>query len=400
MPIAIFALSLAAFAIGTAEFIIAGVLPNLSADFSVSIPTAGLLVTGYAVAVAIGGPILSVLTTRLPRKPMIVGLLALFALGQAVCALAPSYGWLMAARIFVACSHGLFYGIASVAAADLVPLKKRGTALALFFGGITVANVLGVPGGTAIGNAFGWRWAFWAVGGFAGLATLLVAWLLPPGKRHADEDATLRSELKALTHHHVYLTYLVIAVVSVGAFSFATYQVPLMIAVTGIPQEVAPAFLIIAGIGTVIGIYAGGRATDWKLMPSLLAILLAQAAIATIMLFASRLPVADHGRRHLHLRHLRVCLQRAGPDPHPRRLSTRPQPRGDARLHRFQFRHRAGRLGRWPVDRSRARLCHPPGDRHRVQPLRCGHRRAIVVDRPAARRRAHGGPVSSASSMT
>jgi DHA1 family inner membrane transport protein len=288
MPIAIFALSLAAFAIGTAEFIIAGVLPNLSADFSVSIPTAGLLVTGYAVAVAIGGPILSVLTTRLPRKPMIVGLLALFALGQAVCALAPSYGWLMAARIFVACSHGLFYGIASVAVADLVPLKKRGTALALFFGGITVANVLGVPGGTAIGNAFGWRWAFWAVGGFAGLATLLVAWLLPPGKRHADEDATLRSELKALTHHHVYLTYLVIAVVSVGAFSFATYQVPLMIAVTGIPQEVAPAFLIIAGIGTVIGIYAGGRATDWKLMPSLLAILLAQAAIATIMLFASR----------------------------------------------------------------------------------------------------------------
>lgn len=288
MPIAIFALSLAAFAIGTAEFIIAGVLPNLSADFSVSIPTAGLLVTGYAVAVAIGGPILSVLTTRLPRKPMIVGLLALFALGQAVCALAPSYGWLMAARIFVACSHGLFYGIASVAVADLVPLKKRGTALALFFGGITVANVLGVPGGTAIGNAFGWRWAFWAVGGFAGLATLLVAWLLPPGKRHADEDATLRSELKALTHHHVYLTYLVIAVVSVGAFSFATYQVPLMIAVTGIPQEAAPAFLIIAGIGTVIGIYAGGRATDWKLMPSLLAILLAQAAIATIMLFASR----------------------------------------------------------------------------------------------------------------
>ena len=112
MPIALFALSLAAFAIGTTEFIIAGLLPDLSASFGVSIPTAGLLVTAYAVAVAIGGPVLALLTARLPRKPMIVGLLAVFTLGQAFCALAPSYPLLMAARIFVACGHGLFYGIA------------------------------------------------------------------------------------------------------------------------------------------------------------------------------------------------------------------------------------------------------------------------------------------------
>jgi len=292
MPIALYTLSLAAFAIGTAEFIIAGILPDLSADFAVSIPAAGLLVTAYATAVAIGGPIFALLTAHLPRKPMIVFLLAFFTVGQALCAVAPSYPWLMAARIFVACGHGLFYGIASIAAADLVPAEKRGTALSMFLGGITVANVLGVPIGTAIGNALGWRWSFAAIGLFGLAATILVALLLPPGRTQHEAGTTVRKELAALNHQQVYLSYVVICLVMVGALTFATYQVPVLINVTGVAQQWTPLYLVIGGIGTIVGIYLGGRGADWKLMPSLLAILLGQACVAALMLLAMHQPIA------------------------------------------------------------------------------------------------------------
>jgi DHA1 family inner membrane transport protein len=291
MPVALFALSLAAFAIGTAEFIIAGLLPDLSSNFGVSIPTAGLLVTAYAIAVAIGGPILALLTARLPRKPMIVGLLAVFAVGQAFCALAPSYPWLMAGRIFVACSHGLFYGIASVAATDLVPKERRGTALALFLGGITVANVLGVPAGTAIGNAFGWRWAFWAIGGFGLVATLLVARLLPPGRPQHEQGSSVRAEVAELRHQQVYLSYLLTAIFMTGAIAFSTYQVPVMTRITGISLADTPYYLVVSGVGTIVGIYCGGRAADWRLMPSLVSVLVIQALAAAIMLVAMHNPV-------------------------------------------------------------------------------------------------------------
>src|SRR5579862_4220218 len=138
MPIGLLALSLAAFAIGTGEFIVAGILPNLATDFGVSIPTTGWLVTVYASAVAIGGPILALLTAALPKKPLIVFVLVLFSTGQGLCAIAPSFYWLMAGRVFAACGHGLFFGAGSVAAIGLVPVQKRGMAMALFLGGITV----------------------------------------------------------------------------------------------------------------------------------------------------------------------------------------------------------------------------------------------------------------------
>ena len=283
MPIGIFALSLAAFSIGTSEFIIAGVLPDISADFGVSIPTTGLLVTVYAIAVAIGGPILAMFTSSLPRKPLIVLLLAVFALGQAFCALAPSYFWLMAGRVFTACTHGLFFGSASVAAINLVGPQRRGMAMALFLGGITVANLFGVPVGTAIGNAFGWRWTFCAVGLCGLAASVLVAHLLPQDARQREGGSSLRNELYALNHHQVYLSYLVIVLVMVGWLAFATYQVPALIAVSGIAQYRTPLFLMISGVGAIIGIYAGGRAGDWKLMPSMMVILLAQAVAGALL---------------------------------------------------------------------------------------------------------------------
>ncbi len=290
MPIGLLVLSLAAFAIGTTEFIISGILPNLAADFSVSIPTAGLLVTVYATAVAIGGPILAILTAGLPRKPLIVFLLAVFSVGQALCALAPSYAWLMAGRVFSACSHGLFFGAGSVAAIDLAPPQRRGLAMALFLGGITIANLMGVPAGTAIGDAFGWRWTFWAVGACGLAATLLAAWLLPAGRTKAAHEASLSDEFHALNHQQVYLSYLVIVLVMIGSLVFATYQVPALIAVTGVPQEQTPIYLAVSGVGAIIGIYAGGRFADWKLMPSVVTILLAQAGAAAMLLIAMRQP--------------------------------------------------------------------------------------------------------------
>jgi DHA1 family inner membrane transport protein len=292
MPIALFALSLAVFAVGTAELIIAGILPNLSADFGVDIPTAGLLVTAYAAAVAIGAPLFAMLTSRLPRKPMIITLLVLFTLGQALCALAPSYGWLLTARILIACGHGLFFGAGSVAAAELVPPAKRGMALAVFLGGFAIATVLGVPLGTAVGNALGWRWSFWAIGALALVSTVLVAITLPPAPAERQPHAGLRAEIRALGHQQVYLSYAIIACVLTGALAFATYQVPLLIAVTGVPQDWAPAYLVLGGIGTALGVYAGGRAADWRLMLTLIAALIGQAIVGALLLPAVHSPPA------------------------------------------------------------------------------------------------------------
>jgi DHA1 family inner membrane transport protein len=292
MPIALIALALAVFSVGTAELIIAGILPDLSADFGVDIPTAGLLVTAYAVAVAIGGPIFALLTTRLPRKQLIVGVMSLFVVGQALCALAPSYGWLMAARILVACGHGLFFGAGSVAAAELVPPNKRGAALSIFLGGFAVATILGVPLGTTVGNALGWRWAFWAIGAIALAAMVFVAIALPPAPPEQQRQAGLGPQIRALGRHPVYLSYLVIGFVMTGTLAFTTYQVPLLIKVTGIPQVWTPAYLVLGGVGTAIGVYAGGRAADWRLMPTLIAVLIGQAVTSALLLPTAASPIA------------------------------------------------------------------------------------------------------------
>ena len=290
MPLGLWVLTFAAFAIGTSEFIIAGILPNLASDFDVGIPTAGLLVTAYAASVAVGGPILAILTARLPRKPLIVVLLAVFSVSQVFCALAPSYFWLMMGRVFSACSHGLFFGAGSVAAINLVAPQRRGMAMALFLGGITIANLMGVPAGTAIGDALGWRWSFWAVGGCGLAAALSSAWLLPAVGADSEEATSLKDEFDVLRHQQVYLSYLVIVLVMVGSLVFVTYQVPLMIEITGIPEREIPIYLVISGIGAILGIYAGGRFADWRLMASLVTILLMQSAAAGLLLIAMPRP--------------------------------------------------------------------------------------------------------------
>lgn len=291
MPIALYALALTAFAIGTTEFIISGILPALSEDLGVGIPTAGLLVTGYAVGVAIGGPIMAMVVARFRRKPVIVTLTAVFALGQALCALAPTYEWLLGARLVSAAAHGVFFGVGSVAVANLVPLERRGQALSLFVGGITVANVLGLPGGTAIGNAFGWRTSFWCIAAMAGLAAVLIAFLLPAAEEAHHERPNLRAQFREVARQEVWSSYILIALVMVGALSFGVYQVPIMLEVTGLDPAVVPLYLFAGGVGSVLGILLGGRLADWKLMPAIFGILAAQVVMAAALLFAVHDPV-------------------------------------------------------------------------------------------------------------
>jgi DHA1 family inner membrane transport protein len=291
MPLAIYALALAAFAIGTAEFIVSGILPPLAADLAVSIPTAGLLVSAYAVGVAIGGPILTVAVARFAPKAVIVSALILFSASQGLCAIAPDYGLLLAARLLSACAHGVFFGAGNVVVSRLVPLERRGAAFSLFIGGITIANLLGLPGGSAIGNAFGWRMAFVAVALLGVIATLVLIARLPATREGEHPRTDFRSQLRALRHQQVLLSYLTITIVMIAALTFGTYQVPILINVTGVDPAIVPLYLLLGGVGSVIGIYAGGRATDWKPMPSLITVLLLQALFFGTMLFAVHDPI-------------------------------------------------------------------------------------------------------------
>lgn len=292
MPIAVYALALMAFAIGTTEFIVSGILPAISADLSVSIPTAGLLVSGYAAGVAVGGPILALLTARFPAKPMILLLGLVFALGQLLCALAPDYFMLMAARLVSACGHGVFFGIGSVAVSRLVPQHRRGSALSLFVGGITLANVLGLPAGTAIGNAFGWRASFLCIALMALLAVLAIAFALPGVKGEREPEAPLALQAGQLRHQQVWTSYLVIAMVMVGSISFAVFQVPLLLEITRIEPAYVPLFLLLGGAGSVAGIFIGGRLADWRPAESLIGILVAQVACSVALMVSAHHPVA------------------------------------------------------------------------------------------------------------
>ncbi|HZP19168.1 MAG TPA: MFS transporter, partial [Bauldia sp.] len=192
MQLPLIALFFAAFAVGTTELIIAGLLPALAADLAVDIPTAGLLISGYAAGVAVGGPFLSLATGRIPRRPLLLGLMAVFILGNVLCALADSYWLLMGARLVIAASHGLFFGLAMVIATGLVPKGREGTAVSLVVAGITFANVVGAPVGTAIGNAWGWHASFWAIAAVGIGATAMLAFFLP---RTARNEAPPQSRL-------------------------------------------------------------------------------------------------------------------------------------------------------------------------------------------------------------
>ena len=293
MPIAVFALALAAFCIGSTEFIVSGILLAVSDDLSVSIPTAGLLVTGYAAGVAVGGPLLGLLMTRIPLKPAILGVMTIFAIGQLLCAFAPNYELLLGARLISACGHGVFFGVASVAISQLVPPERRGAALSLFVGGITIANILGLPGGTAIGNAFGWRSTFIVIAALAAASVVAVFLALPAEtKGEAEADAPLALQAKQLLHQEVFLTYLAIAIIMIGQLAFGTFQVAMLTRVTGISEGLVPYYLLAGGAGAVVGIWLGGKGADWNVDLSILVIVAGQIVCFAALLVAVYNPIA------------------------------------------------------------------------------------------------------------
>ncbi|WP_278392968.1 MFS transporter [Sphingobium yanoikuyae] len=265
------ALGVASFSIGTTEYVIMGLLPDVAADLRVSIPTAGLLVTGYALSVAFGSPFLAIATAWLDRRRALLALMAVFLVGNLACALAPSYGMLMAARVLTALCHGAFFGLGAVVAAAIVAPERKAQAIAMMFAGLTLANVLGVPFGTAFGHAFGWRETFFAVAAVGLLAAFaLYAWLphhlpIPP--------MDLRREARSLGNIQVVLTMLISIVSSASLFSVFTYITPLLEDVTGLSPHGVTLMLFLFGLGLTGGNLLGGRLADWKLMPSVIGLL-------------------------------------------------------------------------------------------------------------------------------
>lgn len=267
MPFPIYALAVASFVIGTTEFVIMGLLPEVALDLHVSIPSAGLLVTGYALGVVIGAPIVAILTARLPRKGVLIALTTMFVIGNLLCAIAPSYWLLMAARVFTAFGHGAYFGIGSVVAASLVPQNKKASAMALMFAGLTLANILGVPAGTAIGELFGWRATFYAVVIIGVFAVAAIALFVPSGVAKPSGDGIL-GEVRVLGRLQVWLAMLISAMASAALFTVFTYIKPLLTDITHISVASVTWILLLFGGGMTIGNLLGGKLADWKLMPT------------------------------------------------------------------------------------------------------------------------------------
>ncbi|QGZ47370.1 MFS transporter [Streptomyces sp. QHH-9511] len=267
MPLALLALAIGAFGIGTTEFVIMGLLPQVAAEYGVSIPAAGLLVTGYALGVVIGAPLMSVLGTKISRKRMLMLLMALFVVGNVLSALAPTFGVMLAGRVVASLAHGAFFGIGSVVAAELVAPEKKAGAIAMMFTGLTVANVVGVPGGTFVGQAVGWRVTFLIVAALGVVGLLGIARLVPDLPR--PEGVRLRHELAAFKNAQVLLAMAMTVLGFGGVFAAITYITPMMTEVAGYAEPSVTWLLVLFGLGMVLGNLIGGRYADRRLMPML-----------------------------------------------------------------------------------------------------------------------------------
>ncbi|MFP3579516.1 MFS transporter [Arthrobacter sp. SIMBA_036] len=271
MPAGLIALALGGFGIGLTEFVIMGLLPEIAADFHVSEASAGWFISGYALSVTVGALLVTAAVTRLPRKPVLVGLLVLFIIGNFLSAIADGYGAMMLGRTVAALCHGAFFGIGSVVAAGLVPANKKAGAIAIMFTGLTAANVLGVPFGTLLGQSFGWRSTFWAITAIGVLVLLGIALWVP--KASTGPAQSLRSELGAFTSGQVWLSLVVTILGFGGMFGAFTYIAFTLTEVSGFPASAVPWLLVLFGGGLFVGNFLGGKAADKALDLSLILIL-------------------------------------------------------------------------------------------------------------------------------
>src|SRR5215207_1415065 len=289
MPAAVLALTAGAFGIGTTESLIMGLLLQVAADMQVSVSATGLLISGYALGVFVGAPILTLATRQMPRKAVLLALMAIFTLGNAACALAPDYGLLMAARILTSLAHGTFFGAGSVVATSLVAEDKRASAIATMFTGLTVATLLGVPFGAWFGLMLGWRAAFWAVTAIGVVAFAVLAVFVPGHVGGNEQAISLREELAAVGRPQVLLGLAMTVFGFAGLFVVFTYVQPILTRLTGFSEAAVSPILLVFGVGLSIGNLAGGRLADRGLGRALIGtlavlalVLVALAAVLSI----------------------------------------------------------------------------------------------------------------------
>ncbi len=261
IPLALLALTLGAYAIGTTEFVIVGLIPTIAADLGVSLPSAGLLVSLYALGVAVGAPVLTALTGRVPRKTLLVALMLLFTVGNLIAWMAPSYGSLIVARVLTGLAHGVFFSIGSIIATSVVPKEKAASAIAIMFTGLTVALVTGVPLGTFIGQHLGWRATFLAVAAL-GVIALLGSLLFVPRNLQRSEPATFGQQLAVLAQPRLLLVYAITALGYGGTFLSFTYLASILQDVTGFSANAVSLVLLVYGVSVAIGNLWGGRLAD------------------------------------------------------------------------------------------------------------------------------------------
>ncbi|WNN49301.1 MFS transporter [Siccibacter colletis] len=285
MPLALLALTISAFAIGTTEFVIVGLVPTIAEQMGISLPSAGLLVSIYALGVAIGAPVLTALTAKLPRKQLLILLMALFTAGNLLAWLAPGYNTLVAARLLTGLAHGVFFSIGSTIATGLVAREKAASAIAIMFGGLTVALVTGVPLGTFIGQHFGWRETFLAVAGL-GVIALIASMLLIPKAIPMQPVAGLKAQLSVLTHPRLLMIYAITALGYGGVFTAFTFLAPMMQSLAGFSPSAVSFILLGYGVAVAIGNIWGGKLADKQgAIPALTLIFAALAVMLVIFQF-------------------------------------------------------------------------------------------------------------------
>ncbi|MGR5158475.1 MFS transporter [Vibrio owensii] len=292
MPIALLALTLSAFAIGTTEFVIVGLIPTMAADLNVSLPSAGLLVSLYALGVAIGAPVLTALTSKMNRKHVLLAVMGLFVVGNLLAWQAPGYNTLIVARILTGLAHGVFFSIGSTIATGLVSKEKAASAIAIMFTGLTVALVTGVPLGTYIGQHFGWETTF-LIAAILGLIALVGSALLIPNNLKQDATASLKDQLKVLTQPRLLLVYAITALGYGGTFTAFTYLAPILEQVSGFDASAVGLIMLVYGVSVAVGNIQGGKMADrFGPVKALTIIFAGLAAILFVLNFTAYNPIA------------------------------------------------------------------------------------------------------------
>ncbi|MFT9596796.1 MFS transporter [Mesobacillus sp.] len=284
--LSLLALAISAFGIGTTEFVPVGLLSTIADDLNISITLAGLLISGYAMGVAFGAPILTALTNKMSRKTLLMALMVIFIVGNSIAAVSTSFGLLLVARIITAFSHGVFFSIGSTIAADLVPEHKRASAIAFMFTGLTVATVTGVPLGTFIGQMFGWRATFWGVALLGVVGIIASAILIPKNIKDAP-PSKFSDQLKVLKNGPLLLAFAITALGYGGTFVAFTYLTPILQDITGFSPSAVSIILLVYGIAVAIGNTIGGKAADKNPLKALSWMFIIQAIILVVLTFTA-----------------------------------------------------------------------------------------------------------------